>query len=108
MEGTPVRLVEGLTEDRTGAEDRAADRPKLGRAGVEDDRGGADRVTQAEGADQPGERLLDDLGVVRGAVEEVDGVDQYRADLAGGEVFAEAGVVLLGVGGRPPGPGGLV
>ena len=85
-----------------------ADRARLRRARVDDDGVRADRVADAQRVGQRGERLGADLRVLRGAVEEVDGMDQDGADLARRHRLAEAREVLLAVVGRAPGARRLV
>ena len=48
------------------------------------------------------QRLGADLGILAGAVEQVDGVDQHRVDRACGHRLAERRDVLLACSGRPP------
>ena len=45
-----------------------------------------------------GKRLGGDLALLGGAVDEVDGVNQHRSDLARGARFAKAGEVVVAVG----------
>ena len=85
-----------------GAGDRRADVAGLRRAGVQDDAGRADRVADAQRMGQRGQRLGADVGVLAGAVEQVDRVDQHGVDRARGERLAERGEVLVAVGGGPP------
>ena len=59
-----------------------ADVALLGRAGVQHHAGGADPVADPQRLDQRGARLVADLRVLGGAVEQVDGVDQHRLDRA--------------------------
>ncbi len=53
-------------------------------------------------ADQRGQRLVADLRVLGGAVEQVDGVDQQRVDLGARDRLVEGGDLLVGVDARPP------
>ena len=64
--------------------------------------GGADPVADPQGVGERVERLLAQLSVLAGAVDQVDGVDHHRFDPRGVHRLAEGGEVLLAVVGRPP------
>ena len=76
-----LALGERLSEDLAGARDRRLDRPVLAPS-----RGAARRRAApiaspiAQRVGQRRERLRADVGVLAGAVEQVDGVDQHRVD----------------------------
>ena len=69
---------------------------------MEDDAGGADPVADPQRVGERVQRLLAQLLVLAGAVDQVDGVDDHRFDLGGVHRLAEGGEVLLAVVGRPP------
>ena len=79
-----------------------ADVAGLGRAGVQDHAARADRIADPQRMGQRGERLGADLGIIAGAVEQVDGVDQDRIDRARGHRLPEGREVLVAVGRRAP------
>ena len=92
-------LSASASRDRlAGAGDRLADIAGLGRARVQDHAAGADRLADAQRVRQRGERFGADVGVLAGAVEQVDGVDQHGVDRAVRHRLAERRDVLLAVG----------
>jgi hypothetical protein len=98
----PVGLGQRLLDHLPGPRDRLTDIAVLGRPRMEHDRHGADALANAQRMDQRGQRLLPDLGILRAAVEQVDGVDQDRLDRAVGTGIAKGAEVVLAVRGRPP------
>ena len=66
-----------------GALHRGPERLAFLRAGVEDDAGGADPVADPQRVGERGQRLLAQLFVFAGAVDQVDGVDHHRFDRGG-------------------------
>ena len=100
--GQPSLSASASRDRLSGARDRLADVAGLGRAGVQHHARGADRLAHAQRVRQRGERFGADVGVLAGAVEQVDGVDQHRVDRAVGHRLAERREVLLAVGGRAP------
>ena len=72
------------------------------RAGVEHDRVRAEQRARTQRAHQRDQRLLAQLGVLRGAVEEVDGVDQQRVHVGVPDRFVIRRDLLLGVLARLP------
>jgi len=97
-----LAVGERLCDRLTCARDRLADVAFLGRARVQDHAGGADRLPDAQRVRERCQRFGADVLVVRGAVEQVDGVDQHRSDRAVGHHLAEGGDVLVAVGRRFP------
>ena len=81
------RAVLGLGQrlgDRFGgAGEGLVDRPAAlqRRAGVQHDAGRAERVARLQRGGQRRQRLVADLPVLGGAVEEIDGVDEHRIDV---------------------------
>ena len=71
-----------LADHLARALDRAADIALLGRSRMQHHANGADPGADAQRLDQRGPRLGPDLAVLGGAVDQVDGVDQDRLDLA--------------------------
>ena len=66
-----------------GAGEGLVDRPAAlqRRAGVQHDAGRAERVARLQRRGQGRQRLVADLPVLRGAVEEIDGVDEHGIDV---------------------------
>ena len=97
MQLAALALGERLGDRGAGARDRLTDVPGLGGARVQHDPGGPDLLADAQRVRQRGERFRADVGIVAGAVEQVDGVDQDRVDRAVGQRLAEGRDVLLAV-----------
>ena len=97
-----VGLRQSLLDDLAGALDRLADVALLGRARVQDHARCADAGTHSQRLSQRDERLLAHLAIGRGAVDQVDGVDQDGLDRAVGDRLAELFEVVFAVRGRPP------
>ena len=100
--GQRLRLRQRLADERAGPCDGLLERVLLARAGVEDDAVGADRVAEPECMGQRGQRLLADLPVGAGGVDQVDGVDHRRAERRGRERLLEGGEVIGPEVRRPP------
>ena len=83
QERAGVAVLQRRRDHLRGALDRGAERLAFLRARVEDDAGGADPVADPQRVGQRGERLLAQLGVLRRAVDQVDGVDHDRFDRRG-------------------------
>ena len=105
---TALAVGQRLRDRLPGARDRLAHVTRLGRAGVQHHPGRADRLTDAQGVRERFQRLGADVGVLAGAVEQVDGMDQHRFDRAVVHRRAERCEVLLRVGGRAPHARGLI
>ena len=90
------------------APDRVGRVPPLGRAGVQDHAARAERLAGSQRVHERGQRFRADLGVLAGAVQQVNGVDQHRVDRAVSHRAAEGLNVGLAVRGRSPHARGLV
>ena len=109
MEGARLGLGQRLADDLAGPLDRPADITLLGRSGMKHHAVGPDPGPDPQGLDERRARFVADLLVGRGAVEQVDRVDEDRLDAtARAQGLAAGGEVILVVGGRPPHPRGLV
>src|SRR3954471_2423594 len=92
-----VALGQGLLDDGARALDRRADLARLRRPRVEHDALRAERVAGLQRDDQRAQRLVAQLLVLAGAVEEVDRVDEQRVDARALERRAVVGDLLVGV-----------
>ena len=75
---------------------------------MHDDADGAERRPCAQRGDQRGQRLLAQVRVLGGAVDQVDGVDEERLDAGSGDRLLVRGDLLVVVDGRLPLPRALV
>jgi hypothetical protein len=108
VQPTLIGRGERLADHDAGPLNRLADVTSVRRTCVKDNTVCFDRVADAQGVDQRGSRLVADLGIVGGAVEEVHRVDQDGLDRAVRHRFTELSEVVLAVRGRPPHAGRLV
>jgi hypothetical protein len=88
--------------------DRVGHGIRLGRSRMHDDAVGTDRIADAQRVQHRVERLLADLAVLGGQVDQVDRVDHDRLDRAVGHQLAERLDVRVLVVRRPPHPRRLV
>jgi hypothetical protein len=103
-----VRLRQRLTEHLADPLDRLVVGLADGRARVEHDAVGPDRVAHPQGVGQRVQRLLADLRLLRRAVDQVDRMDHDRLDRPVGHQLAELGDVVVLPARRPPHAGRLV
>src|SRR5207248_2608424 len=96
-------LLQRLRDQLPRASDRLLDVARLRRTGVEDDSGRAERVAGLQRRDQRRERLLADLAVLGGRVQQVHGVDEQRLDAARAERLVVGLELLVRVRRRAPG-----
>ena len=102
VERALVGLGQRFVDDLAGALDRLGDVAGLRGAGVQHHADSADPVADSQRLGQRRERLLAHLAIGRGAVDQVDRVDEDGLDSARAHRLAELREVILGVGGGPP------
>src|SRR5919204_4744380 len=103
-----VALAKRLRDDLARALDRGGDLAGLRAARVQHHGMGAERVAGLQRCDQRRARLVAELLLVAGRVEQVDRVDEQRVDPAALHSLAEGRHLLVGVDRRLPGARVLV